>query len=730
VTTPLKQFHVRILYGASVIKAQLAEDPSTGQPMFRRATAAPLQPTINTQQDISNASTPPEQGYNQTLEDVSGGAGAYNYTPGRYAFGASVETATGAVYPGPLVVRDTLSGGGALDGPIWAVTRYGDKDYIAAGKKVYYWDYTAGTPLWVKTATDPTAGAATKITDIINFEDILFVCFDTVADYQYSEDGGATWVAPSGAGQKRFKHFAIREQRSTRPIMVGINDPDAFYELAAPYDPRDSESWDTGSLIGSGGNANADHFTSVTAAPGGDLLMGKRLGWRTMDSFGNVDIMFPAPTARGLGLENFAWPAQVGSALYVQVRDYDLLEWQQGTVRVIPSPRTAGPRVPEMRKAIVALAGDGTEWLYCALEGTAGHVMRGRYQGDRWVWHGAYVATGERINNRIWMTSHPLGSDTNNYLVMSAKATPYLPYRALIPSAPLEDDTDARFAASGYVRFGYANAGQDQVTKVLAQAFPVSRNLASGDATITLAYRTDNATSFTNLATFDDSPQPTDMTDTYFPAGTSCKRWELKATLTAATSTDLPILDQVNVRAYRRPQRTHTWQMTVLAETGIAQMGGQPSRLSAKGLQTALYAALQTIVPPTIVNEFDGSTYTVDIQDIAETYVQYDRGKGSASPNRAPALAFTLTLLELPTLTSFASSSDGVPHTHTMDSFTGDNSDTTFVLSNTPIGPVLVYVDDAYKVEGTGEDFTRSGTTITFTSAPALNAAIRVLYPY
>jgi hypothetical protein len=51
-------------------------------------------------------------------------------------------------------------------------------------------------------------------------------------------------------------------------------------------------------------------------------------------------------------------------------------------------------------------------------------------------------------------------------------------------------------------------------------------------------------------------------------------------------------------------------------------------------------------------------------------------------------------------------------------------------LSNTPIGPVLVYVDDAYKVEGTGEDFTRSGTTITFTSAPALNAAIRVLYPY
>lgn len=728
-TTPLKQFHVRILYGASVIKAQLAPDPDSGQPMFRRATAPPLQPTINTQKDISNASTPPEQGYNQTLEDVSGGAGAYNYTPGRYAFGENVETATGAVYPGPRVVRDTLSGGGALNGPIWAVTRYGDRDYIAAGVKVYYWDYSAGTPLWVKTATDPTAGAATKITDIINFEDILIVCFDTVADYQYSTDGGATWVAPAGAGDspKRFKHFAIREQRSVRPLLVGVNDPDAYYETE---DPTNADNWDTGSLIGSGGSANADHFTSVSAAPGGDLLLGKRLGWRTMDAFGNVDILFPAPTARGLGLENFAWPAQVGSALYVQVRDYDLLEWQQGTVRVIPSPRSAGPRVPEMRKAIVALAGDGTEWLYAALEGTNGHVMRGRYQGDRFVWHGAYVKTGERIHNRMWLTSHPLGSDTNNYLVISSKATPYLPYRALIPSAPLEDDTDARFAASGYVRFGYANAGQDQVTKVLAQAMPVTRNLASGSATVTLAYRTDNASSFTTLNTFTDSPEPANIGDTYFPAGTSGKRWEIKATLTAAAATNLPILDQVNVLAYRRPVRRHAWTMTILAETGIAQLGGQPSRLSAKGLQDALYAALQTITPPTIHNEFDGSVYTVDIQDIQETYVQYDRGKGAASPNRAPALAFQLTLLELSTLTSYAQSSDGVPHNHKMDSFTGDGSDTTFVLTSTPLGPVLTTVEDTYQVEGVGEDFTRSGTTITFTSAPANNAAIRVQYPY
>lgn len=725
-TTPLRPFQVRILYGGSgEIKMQMALDPETRQPLWRRTTAPALSPIINTTQDITNASTPPDQGYNQTLVDVSGGAGAYNYTPGLYSWGDSVDTSNGAVYPGPRVVRDTLSGGGAFSGTIAGMTRYADKDYIAAGLKVYYWDYSLATPAWVKTATDPPPGAATLITDITNFEDILVVCFDTAADYAYSTDGGVTWAAPAGSGQKRFKHFTIREQRSVRPLLAGVNDPNAYYETE---DPTDSDLWDTGSLIGSGGNSGSDHFTSVTAAPGGDLLIGKRLGWRTMDAFNNVDILFPASTSRGLGLENFAWPAQVGAALYAQVRDYDLAEWQQGNVRIIPSPAASGKRVSEMRRAIVALAGDSTEWLYAALEGTSGYVMRGRWQGDRFAWHGAYAKTGERIHNRMWLTSHPLGSDTNTYLVMSTKVTPFTPYRALIPSGPLEDDTDARFALSSNIRFGYADAGQTQVTKILAQAFPVSRNLASGSATITLAYRVNNATSFTNLNTFDDSPEPASVGDTYFPAGTSCKRWEIKATLTAVAATNLPILDQVNILAFRRPVRASEWSLTVMAETGIQQMGGQSSRLTPKGLQTALYAARDTITPPTLHNEYDGSVFTVDIKTVDETFVQYDRGDGVAAPNRAPALAFQLTLLELPTITGFASSTSGTPHNHRLDSFVGDGSDTTFVLTSTPTGPIMVFVDTTYQEEGT--DFTRSGTTLTFTSAPVLNANIRAEYMY
>lgn len=59
----------------------------------------------------------------------------------------------------------------------------------------------------------------------------------------------------------------------------------------------------------------------------------------------------------------------------------------------------------------------------------------------------------------------------------------------------------------------------------------------------------------------------------------------------------------------------------------------------------------------------------------------------------------------------------------------GDGSDVTFDLDNTPIdGSLKLYVDGVLQVEDT--DFTISGVTITFTTAPTLDDGITASYDY
>lgn len=739
---PLNPYDVRIAYGSTTIRARLAKG-QTGEPEWHRGSAPALSAVINTEADSRYESIPPEQGRDVEILDVSRGAGAYDYEEGRYAFGESVETSTGVVYPGPAVVADTVNGAAALDGPVWSQAWHNDTDFIAAGKKVYYWDYN--NTIWQKTTTDPAAGAATKITDIHSFSSatltILLVCFDTVSDYQYSTNNGVTWLAPAGGGQRKFKHFTTWEERTTRPILVGVNDPDILYKTE---DPTDATLWDTGTRIGSGGSQNSEHFTSVATAPTGELLVGKRFGWRTMDSFSNVSMGYGrVQTSSGAGLENFAWPARVGQSLFVPIRDFDILRYERGVFTPGYGVSRFGPRVPEMQKAVVALAGDDTTWLYAALAGTDGYVMRGREVGGKWEWHGSYARIGKTIHNRMWVSSYPLSANgnTNQYLVVSTKDTPYLPYRMVIPNQSLDTDLTAdayvRFVTSASIRFGYVDAAQPHVTKILGQAIPETKNLATGSKTLTLAYRINSAEGFTDLATFYDSPEPSNLNDTFFPSGTSCKRFEMKATLTGSTSTDKICLERMVIRAYRRPIRADSFQITILAEDAMATIQGGDSGLSWQDLQTKLFEARDSVTPPLLVNERNQAVWSVDIQDIKEDWVK--AGDGSRTGQSAPAMAFTLTMVELPTLGAISAAASagvlgntgavcGAPHTHRLDSFTGTSAQLAFVLGFTPIGPVEVHVGATYQIEGT--NFSQSGTTITFVAAPALSAAIRVEYPH
>ena len=102
-------------------------------------------------------------------------------------------------------------------------------------------------------------------------------------------------------------------------------------------------------------------------------------------------------------------------------------------------------------------------------------------------------------------------------------------------------------------------------------------------------------------------------------------------------------------------------------------------------------------------------------------------GSGSANQTIKIGSRIFVTYLGKQLLTPSANNANTYPK---LDLFTGDGSDTTFVLSATPpsAGAIMVFVDGVFQREGSSNAWTLSGDTVTFTAAPANTAAIAVMH--
>ena len=102
-------------------------------------------------------------------------------------------------------------------------------------------------------------------------------------------------------------------------------------------------------------------------------------------------------------------------------------------------------------------------------------------------------------------------------------------------------------------------------------------------------------------------------------------------------------------------------------------------------------------------------------------------GSGSANQTIKIGSRIFVTYLGKQLLTPSANNANTYPK---LDLFTGDGSDTTFVLSATPpsAGAIMVFVDGVFQREGSSNAWTLSGDTVTFTAAPANSAAIAVMH--
>ena len=102
-------------------------------------------------------------------------------------------------------------------------------------------------------------------------------------------------------------------------------------------------------------------------------------------------------------------------------------------------------------------------------------------------------------------------------------------------------------------------------------------------------------------------------------------------------------------------------------------------------------------------------------------------GSGSANQTIKIGSRIFVTYLGKQLLTPSANNANTYPK---LDLFTGDGSDTTFVLSATPpsAGAIMVFVDGVFQREGSSNAWTLSGDTVTFTAAPANLANISVMH--
>ena len=102
-------------------------------------------------------------------------------------------------------------------------------------------------------------------------------------------------------------------------------------------------------------------------------------------------------------------------------------------------------------------------------------------------------------------------------------------------------------------------------------------------------------------------------------------------------------------------------------------------------------------------------------------------GSGSANQTIKIGSRIFVTYLGKQLLTPSANNANTYPK---LDLFTGDGSDTTFVLSATPpsAGAIMVFVDGVFQRHGSSNAWTLAGAQVQFTTAPAVSANISVMH--
>ena len=481
-----------------------------------------------------------------TQDNWIGGDGEHTRaTPDMYFEGQSIDTTQdGRIILGPLITEVKEDDASVLDtAPVKFIWFEAASKWLCATSGFIY----LYTTVWTLATT-----TVANVTDMIEYEDIMYAGVGNSTKYWYSTDGDNWTQTDLTDGYANY--WAVSPNPAgTAEVLWKAKTPN---EVASTTDGRTLSpgvQWTTPNYIG-------DKSTDITNlfVHHDRLKIGKTSNSFHLDTAGGVH-----PERNDLeqnqSTDNFKYVADWQTGLYHseidgmgEITGNDYYEPMGPLTKVGQGPLGDIGK----RGDIVGIAAD-KDWLYVAIdEGTNTHIYKGREvrkQGIlRWEWcpwvalltnTTATLATCQHstTDRRLWFGYGASGT-TTGYVILSDDPTA---------------DSAARFCAAGWVRMPYEYGTEAEWDKLWQSAVLEVVGGASGE-TVQIKYRKDTDTSATSCIA---AAITNGIFETNFASALNCERIQFEIHLASNTNTATPEVSYFQAKGVEKPVRVRVHEM-------------------------------------------------------------------------------------------------------------------------------------------------------------------------
>ncbi len=467
--------------------------------------------------------------------DWIGGHGQHTFLEtDKYFEGQSIDTTQpGRVFLGPEITTVQESDDTDLDGaPV--VFKYfpaTSELLCATAGKVYRYD-VGGNGKWTA-ATTTVAGVGNE-RGLEVFGPTVFAALGASTDYKYSTDG-ITWTTSTLSDKNAVGFLSAPNTAGTADILWKFVTPNTAHNNTSGL--NGGAQWSSDVTIGE----SSTNITNVFLE-NDRLLFGREDGLYHYDSDGGLHQLRP-DLKNNRSTDNFKYVVEWQTAIYHSEID------GMGEIYASKTYEPMGPlwRVGDIGKRgqIKGIASD-KDWLYVAIdEGTNTIIYKGRELRKRgvlqwewcpWVFAGTNAVGTMRVvqhtatDRRLWFG---YGSATA-YVILSDNPTA---------------DSNARFAASGFLRSSYTYGSDPNFDKMWQSAILEVTGGASGE-TVQVKYRKDAETSATSIIA---AAATNGVYETNFTSELTSKKIQFELHLASNTNTATPEVSFFQAKGIEKP---------------------------------------------------------------------------------------------------------------------------------------------------------------------------------
>lgn len=486
-------------------------------------------------------------------QGISLGLGTYLTSGTMYALVSSVQNAVNSIHWSYDNSAPTYTGGRfcSLSGTTWSVGADYDfmfEEYAIAATEFdtapvkFLWGATLNKLFCATSGKIYSYGGSgwideenlTGITDMIEFNGILYAALGNSTKYKYSSDG-STWTATDLTDGYANNFLSAPNPAGTANVLWKSKTPN---EISSTTDGRTTGAggvqWSSPAYIGDTSNNITNMFVANDK-----LMIGRTDNLYNYDTVGGVHALMDDLKQSRL-TANFQYVTNwQGATYFSQGTGVTELTSGDSLSRVGPLQNTA-----DMDKigTVVGMAAD-VNYLYVAiLEGTVTHIYKGKLISGNWSWC-PFVYLGTNTCSTITIAQH---SSTDKRLWFGYGTHTGYVYLADNPTT----DANARFAPTGFIRLSYIYGSDPYWDKLLTSLLTETKGCAAGKA-IQPKYRKDTETSMTNLTT---SIVTNGVISTNLTTPLTSKKIQIELDFSTNDSTQTPEVFLVSLKGTEKPE--------------------------------------------------------------------------------------------------------------------------------------------------------------------------------